>query len=193
MIFYQNILFVEVVRLRFSLSFLGKPATVKQKANNNTLIYRFDTEGTTPVSLRLKIEINCREHFSVLGWTDKSFSVNTDWFNSLTNIQTYQLEEMIGTKLRALYQRKYGRDLYDIYKALKTTSLNIDRVIQSYKEYMAFVVDNPPTQKQYLNNLEAKMKDRGFLEDTTSLLRPDETYDPIMAYETVKSKIIKHI
>ena len=113
--------------------------------------------------------------------------------NSSTNIQTYQLEEMIGTKLRALYQRKYGRDLYDIYKALKSTSLNIDRVIQSYKEYMAFVVDNPPSQKQFLNNLETKMNDREFLEDTTSLLRPDEAYDPIMAYETVKSKIIKHI
>jgi predicted nucleotidyltransferase component of viral defense system len=68
--------------------------------------------------------------------------------NSSTNIQTYQLEEMIGTKLRAFNQRKYGRDLYDIYKALKSTSLDIDRVIHSYKEYMAFVVDNPPTQKQ---------------------------------------------
>ena len=180
-------------KLRESLSFLGKPATVKQKTNNNTLIYRFNSEGTTPVPLRLKIEINCREHFSVLGWHHKSFSVNTDWFNGSTNIQTYQLEEMIGTKLRALYQRKYGRDLYDIYKALKSTSLDIDRVIHSYKEYMAFVVDNPPTQKQYLNNLEAKMKDREFLEDTTSLLRPDEVFDYGEAYEIVKKQILERI
>ena len=180
-------------KLRESLSFLGKPATVKQKTNNNTLIYRFNSEGTTPVPLRLKIEINCREHFSVLGWHHKSFSVNTDWFNGSTNIQTYQLEEMIGTKLRALYQRKYGRDLYDIYKALTSTSLNINQVIQSYKEYMAFVVDNPPTQKQYLNNLELKMKDREFLEDTTSLLRPDETYDYNEAYNTVKKEILELI
>jgi predicted nucleotidyltransferase component of viral defense system len=180
-------------KLRESLSFLGKAATVKQKANNNTLIYRFDSEGTTPVPLRLKIEINCREHFSVLGWTEKAFSVNTDWFNGLSNIQTYQPEEMIGTKLRALYQRKYGRDLYDIYKALNTVTLNIDQVIQCYKEYIGFVVDKPPTQKQYLNNLDAKMKDREFLDDTTSLLRPDETYDAHTAYEAVKQKIIKHI
>lgn len=81
----------------------------------------------------------------MLGWTEKEFTVNTDWFNGSSNIQTYQLEEMVGTKLRALYQRKYGRDLYDIYKALTLTSLDVDQVIQCYNEYMAFVVDNPPT------------------------------------------------
>ncbi|MBS3771591.1 MAG: nucleotidyl transferase AbiEii/AbiGii toxin family protein [Bacteroidales bacterium] len=126
------------------------------------------------------------EHFSVLGWTEKAFSVNTDWFNGSSNIQTYQLEEMIGTKLRALHQRKYGRDLYDIYKALNSVTLNIGQVIQCYKEYIGFVVDKPPTQKQYLNNLNAKMKDRDFIEDTTSLLRPDEVFDYQKAYDTVK-------
>lgn len=129
----------------------------------------------------------------MLGWTEKEFTVNTDWFNGSSNIQTYQLEEMIGTKLRALYQRKYGRDLYDIYKALTLASLNIEQVIQCYNEYMAFVVDKPPTQKQYLNNLATKMKDREFFEDTTSLIRPDETYDYQKAYETVKKMIIEHI
>lgn len=100
---------------------------------------------------------------------------------------------MIGTKLRALYQRKYGRDLYDIYKALKSVTLNIDQVIQCYKEYIGFVVDKPPTQKQYLNNLNTKMRDRDFIEDTTSLLRPDEVFDYGEAYDTVKKEIIERI
>jgi hypothetical protein len=37
------------------------------------------------------------------------------------------------------------------------------------------------------------MKDREFFEDTTSLIRPDETYDYQKAYETVKKMIIEHI
>jgi predicted nucleotidyltransferase component of viral defense system len=179
-------------QLRLCLSYLGEP-TVKQKANNNTLVYRFNSESVTPVSLRLKIEINCREHFSVLGYTTKAFSVNTGWFKGSCNIQTYQLEEMIGTKVRALYQRRKGRDLYDLYKALTLANLNIEQVLTCYHEYMKFVVDNPPTQKQFLQNMELKIKDREFLDDTVSLLRVEEKYDREKAYELIKNDIIKRI
>lgn len=178
-----------IVQLQKSLSFLGEP-TVKQKANNNTLVYRFDSESATPVSLRLKIEINCREHFSVLGYTTKDFSVNTGWFKGSCNIQTYRLEEMIGTKVRALYQRRKGRDLYDLYKALTLANLNIEHVITCYDEYMKFVVDTPPTQKLFLQNLELKMKDREFLDDTISLLRVEEKYDSEKAFELIKTTLI---
>jgi predicted nucleotidyltransferase component of viral defense system len=178
-----------VVGLQKCLSFLGQPI-IKQKANNNTLLFRFNSESVTPVSLRLKIEINCREHFSVVGYTTKTFSVNTGWFKGSCDIQTYQLEEMVGTKIRALYQRRKGRDLYDLYQALTLANLNIERVITCYKEYMSFVVDNPPTQKQYLQNMELKMHDREFLDDTASLLRVSEKYDHHKAYELIKEKLL---
>jgi predicted nucleotidyltransferase component of viral defense system len=181
-----------IEQLRSCMSFLGEP-TVKQKANNNTLVFRFNSESVTPVSLRLKIEINCREHFSVLGYTTKEFSVNTGWFKGSCNISTYHLEEMIGTKIRALYQRRKGRDLYDLYKALSLASMNIEQVITCYHEYMKFVVDNPPTQKQYLQNMELKMKDREFLDDTVSLLRVDEKYDFNKAFELIKTEILEKI
>jgi predicted nucleotidyltransferase component of viral defense system len=183
----------EIIKeLQKCMSFLGEP-TVKQKANNNTLVYRFNSESVTPISLRLKIEINCREHFSVLGYTSKEFSVNTGWYNGKCHIQTYQLEEMIGTKVRALYQRKKGRDLYDLYKALTVTNLNIEQVLKCYKEYMSFVVDNPPTQKQYLKNMELKMIDREFIDDTLSLLRVGEKYDYIKAYKLIKINLLEKI
>lgn len=174
------------------MSFLGE-STVKQKANNNTLVYRFNSESVTPISLRLKIEINCREHFSVLGYTTKEFSVNNGWFKGSCNILTYQLEEMIGTKVQALYQRRKGHDLYDLYKALTLSNLNIEQVITCYNEYMNFVVDKPPTQKRYLQNMELKMKDREFLDDTVSLLRVDEKYDSSKAYELIKTNILEKI
>lgn len=181
-----------IEQLRSCMSYLGEP-TVKQKANNNTLVYRFNSESVTPVSLRLKIEINCREHFSVLGYTSKEFSVNTDWFKGSCDISTYHLEEMIGTKVRALYQRRKGRDLYDLYKALTLANMNIEQVITCYNEYMKFVVDNPPTKKQYLQNMELKMRDKEFLDDIVSLLRVDEKYDCNKAYEYFKTNILEKL
>ena len=132
--------------LRTALAFLGEPK-VKQKANNNTLIFRFDSENITPVPLRLKVEVNCREHFSVLGYQESVFSVDTRWFNGTTKIQTYKLEELLGTKLRALYQRKKGRDLYDLYKAIITTNPDPDEVLSCYTSYMDFSKVTSPTRK----------------------------------------------
>ena len=49
-------------RLREVLSFLGIPS-VKQKRNNNTLVFKIDSTDIPVVTLRIKVEINCREHF----------------------------------------------------------------------------------------------------------------------------------
>ena len=55
------------------------------------------------------------------------------------------------------------------------------------------VVTKPPTQKQYLMNLEEKIHEKEFFQDTTSLLRPDEAYDHIDAYDIVKESILKYL
>ena len=53
-------------RLREVLSFLGEPK-VKQKKNNNTLIFRTESSIPPVLPIKLKVEINCREHFNMLG------------------------------------------------------------------------------------------------------------------------------
>ena len=181
-----------IPRIQKKLAFISKPV-VKQKANNNTLLFRFNSEGVSPVPLRLKVEINCREHFSVLGYREIPFSVSSRWFSGTGTIQTYQFEELLGTKLRALYQRKKGRDLFDLYKALTLSQVSTKKVIECYYEYMRFVVKNIPTQKQYLLNLKDKMKDNEFINDTNFLLRPAEVYNPINAYDLIKENILKNL
>ena len=176
-------------RIRAVLSFLGEPK-IKQKAHNNTLIFRFNTEISPVVPARLKVEINTREHFDVLKLTQHSFSVNNQWFSGSCNITTYHLEELLGTKLRALYQRRKGRDLFDLYKALSSQNVNIEKIIRCFREYIGFVVDNPPTQKEFLRNMELKIQDKEFLDDTNLLLRPDYKYNPIEALELVKNQLI---
>jgi len=139
------------------------------------------------------VEINCREHFSVLGYQEIPFSVSSRWFSGTGAIQTYQLEELLGTKLRALYQRKKGRDLFDLYKALTLFQVSSERIIECYYEYMRFVVKNIPTQKQYILNLDEKMKDDEFINDTNFLLRPTEVYNPVDAYDLIKDKLLKYL
>ena len=58
---------------------------------------------------------------------------------------------------------------------------------------MNFSVEKPPTQREYLLNMDAKMQDPEFLGDTTALLRPDIPYDPLKAYELVKTSLIEKI
>ncbi|MFV0591320.1 MAG: nucleotidyl transferase AbiEii/AbiGii toxin family protein [Draconibacterium sp.] len=181
-----------IEKLSEALSFLGKPV-VKQKANNNTLIFRFESEIQPVLPIRLKVETNCREHFNVLGLTKVRFDVNNQWFSGQCSITTYSLDELLGTKLRALYQRRKGRDLFDLYKALASAETDAEQVIRCYREYINFVVDKPPTQKEFLLNMERKIKDAEFLGDTNMLLRPDEKYNPQEAYELVKNELIEKL
>lgn len=178
-----------------TLSFLGIPK-VKQKADNNTLIFRFESEIAPVMPLRLKVETNCREHFSVLGMTKFPFSVESEWYTDSCEITTYQLEELLGTKLRALYQRRKGRDLFDLYTAIAQKELNFDQILTCYREYMSFVVGaNAPTQKEFLLNMEEKMQDSEFLGDISALLRRESqnSYDAQEAYEIVKFQLIENI
>jgi predicted nucleotidyltransferase component of viral defense system len=176
-------------KIKEKLSFLGEPK-VKQKENNNTIIYRFESEFPPIQSLRLKVETNCREHFSVLGLVEFPFKISNTWFSGQCNITTYKLEELLGTKLRALYQRKKGRDLYDIYKAyIQVESIDSEQIIQCYNTYMGFVVETPPTSKLFIQNMDLKINDSEFLGDIKALVRPTEKYDALDAYDLIKSKL----
>ena len=103
------------------------------------------------------------------------------------------MEELLGTKLRALYQRRKGRDLFDLWKALSTQNLDTENIIRCYREYIAFVVNNPPTQKEYLLNMEQKIEDDEFLGDIEMLLRPNEKYNHFEAWELVRSQLIEKL
>jgi Uncharacterized conserved protein len=178
-------------KLREVLSFLGEPK-VKQKRNNNTLIFRLESSVPPVLPIKLKVEINCREHFNVLGLEEVDFSMQNMWFSGDCKINTYKLDELVGTKVRALYERRKGRDLYDLYKALQNPQLNSDNVIACFKEYMEWE-EKKTTYRLYVSNMEDKMQKDEFLGDTKTLLRPDEVYDAQEAYKIVKERIIKKL
>jgi predicted nucleotidyltransferase component of viral defense system len=182
-----------LVRLRERLEFLGTKRIIDQSLHNNTIIYPFESEIAPVIKMKLKIEINTREHFNVLGIKPVKLQVENGWFSGTCNIASYEMEELLGTKLRALYQRRKSRDLFDLYWAYQHHSINTELLLHCYREYMKFNVDQPPTQKMFIANIEKKMKDKDFTGDINVILRPGVEYDNEASYEFIKTKLLQNI
>lgn len=115
---------------------LGKPRW-KQSRGRVTFLYRFDSEARPVTRLRLKVEINTREHFTALGLQKQRFEVESSWFAGAADVLTYRPEEMLGTKLKALYQRRKGRDLFDLAVAIERfPSLDTGRILECFEKYL---------------------------------------------------------
>jgi predicted nucleotidyltransferase component of viral defense system len=175
--------------LRKRLSFLGKPL-LKQNQYNNTLLYRFNSEDGIP--LKLKIEINCREHHTIYGIQEVKFEMDSSWFNGEALISTYNLSELLGTKLRALYQRRKGRDLFDIWYALTQTKTEPEEILDAWMFYMKEEGHNI-TRKEFLDNMEKKILEKDFLNDMQDLLKPGLSYDINTAYGYIKTELLEKI
>lgn len=128
-----------------------------------------------------------------MGPQEVPFKVESSWFTGEAKLTTYHLEELVGTKVRALYQRKKGRDLFDLYTALTTRELDVDKVLECYRKYIEFVVDRAPSHKEFVQNMELKMRDEEFLEDVTPLLRPEIEFDPHEAYPLVYERLVERM
>lgn len=150
---------------------LGTP---KRELHEGRVIlkYHFQSEDPPIKKMRLKIEINNGEHICALGHKTVSFSVQSSWFSGTADLLTYQIEEILGTKLRALYQRKKGRDLYDITMAYQHFSgLDDAKMIDCFLQYMRHE-NTSVSRAEYERNMHHKLADNAFLEDTQPLLRP---------------------
>jgi predicted nucleotidyltransferase component of viral defense system len=156
---------------------------------SHTAVYRFRSEIPPEQPLRLKIEINTREHFSMLGYQRRPLRVASPWFIGNADIVTYQPDELCATKLRALYQRSKGRDLFDLARALEYGVVNPDAVVRCCLEYLK-MGRRRITRRQFVGNLSAKIRRPAFRNDTAPLLPPGVTYDPDAAYERVAGMLI---
>ena len=165
----------------------------KQKRHSNSLLYRVDSELPPVRQIRLKVEINCFEHFNELGLIQIPFNVESKWFSGDCCLTTYHQDELLGTKMRALYQRKKGRDLFDLYVFLKARQVNEEDVIRCYKRYIAFTASHSPTWKEWLINMEEKMQDPEFLEDVQPILRPEVSFNPFEGWDLVRERLVDRL
>ena len=167
---------------------LGKPKW-KQTEARVTFIYRFASEDEPPLPLRLKVEISSREHFSVFGLVRIPFSVASRWFRGTADVVTYELDELLATKLRALYQRKKGRDLFDLATALRAASVAPARIAAAFAAHMART-GGPVSRATFERNLTAKLRDRQFRSDIAPLLAHGYSWDVEAAARQVSTRLV---
>lgn len=170
---------------------LGKPKW-NQNEGRITFVYRFNSEDVPPIALKLKVETNTREHFSVYGLKEVPFVVSSPWFEGACNIRSYELDELLGTKLRALYQRKAGRDLFDLAIALTKGSADPERIVNAFLKYMEHE-GHKITRAIFEENFALKMQDPEFLADISPLLSADYTWDPEAEAPIVSSKLVERL
>ncbi|MFN3996999.1 nucleotidyl transferase AbiEii/AbiGii toxin family protein [Algoriphagus sp.] len=180
-------------RLGEVISFFEEERKTENRGHGIKALYRFTSEYEG-IRLRLKLEINCKEHLNALEWVSFPFEVSNDWFSGKALIRTYNINELLGTKLRALYQRSKGRDLFDLDLARRNMDLNYEEIIRSFKMYTQFSTGKrPPSQREFLINLEGKEYDPDFGGDMEGLLRIGVEYSQDLAMEWVKKELIGRI
>ena len=155
---------------------------------------KFDGEPTRgPGGLRVKVEINTRETTPFAERIALPYTVTNPWFTARADVLTFSLEELLGTKLRALYQRRKGRDLFDLWIGLEHLSADPDAVIDAYHHYLALSgVSVDPTE--FERNLEAKVSHEGFRRDLDQLLRGlPAGYTPEVGVAVVRDRILARL
>jgi predicted nucleotidyltransferase component of viral defense system len=169
---------------------LGAPRW-KQTEGRLTFTYRFPSEDAPPINMRLKVEINSREHFAVHGFKPMPFAVASRWFEGQCEIATYELDELLGTKLRALYQRRKGRDLFDLATALDH-GVDPDRTVATFLTYMDHG-GHAVTRHMFEQNLQQKLTDPQFAADIRPLLANGGSWDMAQAAQVVSTALIARI
>lgn len=171
-------------RLRARLDgWLGEP-----RREPGRLVYRFESEIAPVVRLRLKIETNTREHFTVRGTTKSPFSVESRWWRGSAEITTFRVEELLGTKLRALFQRRKGRDLFDLCIALDEgiDPAVVVKVFQAYTQAEGLNI----TRAVFEENLAKKLRLPAFSGDVPMLLPPGSEFDVRAGMARVADELI---
>lgn len=151
---------------------IGLSAT-RWKVGHEMARMLFDAEPTEGIGrIRIKVEINTRETASCRAYNKVLYATESRWWTGSSLIPTFSLEEILATKLRALYQRRKGRDLFDIWAGLVILGAETREIVSCFRFY---VPENLVTKKQYQHNLSAKLQNADFLDDLELLLvdRPD--------------------
>lgn len=173
--------------IRKAMDWLGKPAWIRTDRSVK-LVYKYISVNQLPI--KLKIEINTTEHFQVLDLFNISHQVNSEWFVGECSIPVYQLEELMATKLRALYQRRKGRDLFDLWLVLSKNLIDVVKTIEIFKKYCHHDGINI-SKDLFLKSLALKRNNKDFIVDMDVLLPSEAKWDFDEAFEYVTNKIIK--
>ncbi len=94
------------------------------------------------------------------------FLVESEWFTGVGGVLTFAHPELFSTKIRALYQRRKGRDLFDLWLALTELGISGGEIVAAFLPYRPVGL----TAALAESNLRAKLEDAPFRSDLDALV-----------------------
>jgi hypothetical protein len=132
---------------------------------------RFRSTFATGGPMSVKVEINTFERSPARAIITRHYRVDSPWFRGEAGVPTFEIAELVATKIRALFQRKKGRDLFDLWLAVEHAGVDPADIATCFAPYRpdGWTVDRA------LENVDEKLDDSRFTTDLDPLLsqRPD--------------------
>lgn len=150
----------------------------------------FETSATITTGtarIRIRIETNIAETEAFLPRVSCPYRVESRWWSGEAAVSTFAVEELMSTKMRALYQRSKGRDLFDLWHVLETLNLDDEKIVGGFHHYMG---DQAFTYPQLRQNLLEKLDDADFRSDLGQLVTDmPERYELERAADLVMGRL----
>jgi predicted nucleotidyltransferase component of viral defense system len=158
-----------------------------------------------PIGLKrnetIKVDVNLNEHAALYPLVNVNFQ-SLDEKGELVTAQaiSYDINEMLGTKTRALMQRQQGRDLFDLWFAWSQSqagatpyAVNGKRAMEAFEWYLG----NEGTtmgRAEAAQLLDQRVRNAPFRQDMDTLLRPDlPKFDVDAAASTVRREFLDYL
>lgn len=115
---------------------------------------------------KIKLEISYIERIPILDPVEKEMKIPL----GKIRVKTYRIEELLATKIRALYDRLKGRDIYDLYFS---SFIDFDKILLKklvlFYFYKSGKIFNP---KIFFRNIEDKFLSEKFIDDVSIFIKP---------------------
>ena len=144
--------------------------------------------------LVVKIEANVNERQPFLPLQEDRFEFDFRGEHEVVPIIGYNIAELLGTKMRALFQRDKGRDIFDLYWALLNSNPAVitPNVINAFEHYLRRE-KAVPRRGDFLQALDRRMASRGFRQDMAPLLRSGLTFNIDEARMIVQERLLNQL
>lgn len=163
--------------------------TVSTRISQQPKIY-LRTTAADGTALRIKVEINTQERSPAQPLILMAHEVDSPWWSGQGQVLTFTPAELVATKIRALFQRKKGRDLFDLWLALTELNLDPDDILNAYPTY----APSGLSAKRAISDLQAKVLDPTFRTDLAPLIEPwPADYDIDAAGQLVADLLLRRI
>jgi predicted nucleotidyltransferase component of viral defense system len=110
---------------------------LQQPSKLSRLVYTYTPTVQPPSIMKVKIEVNYSERTPCYAVTDLSYAPPLNGLSGSIVLKSYDLDEMLGTKMRALLQRTQGRDLFDLDRAcVHRQESQVDRAAERVRDVL---------------------------------------------------------